>query len=1002
MVENSPAALQAVASSSNQRKHSPWTAGRERKKTKAECHDAADDIEEEEDDEADDHEMTEQEAQVVACLGKLNVGLLGSHSDADDVSTSLSTMASAPEGQRRKLRGFRANLSAGYHSRLRSCLLNDKGSPLARSSRSCTSGQQRAGDRGQENTPPLLFSTAEHAKCCRASNAGPGLSDAQLQGRRGTMRLPLGALGAAATASAPLAFVSTANLAASGSAAPVPEGFMAAMGAANASAAGWAAGVDAHGGGFAESCRGLSRIGAPAAASLADSAEELDLRRLSRQQPSGPTALLPEQRRPFAPVPARAPSAAPPGPATAAPFAAFDLAALAVSSGSLLSGSHGLFRSSSAAAGPTFMSAVSASAGAGATSFGGMPAAPLFPDARRAAKPSGVEAPLHAGSWQPLQPMGGQQPDANAHKNHGQEAGGATFLGFNPGSGPTPPRQLRNSGGGVQPIDQEPGTAGAGGEEDEDDEDEEKEEDARWLRTSEQAPDPDDPASAGKYSAALLRRLQQAAEHEELHGATGGHPGGLYLAAGDSGPCGYGRNVCSTGGSEPRLGSGCSSMEPSPMPRLSSRIRRLRASPIAGSGGGLPSSQTSSHLGTRSRSAGVTPGGGQASRRLRRRSHLGSDQYLSYASGGCDADGSEEDGEDHGGVGCGANADDHHMNEAGHHHNHHNGQLMHASRRHSAQFQHVQRGAASPGDGLPPMAGGSSFSLGYGMSTSFTYGTSLPGAPQNHHGLHHDGSYHHNNHPGLVPSSWLAGGSLDLPQLPRSNTLRTERGLPPAADGQQGRQSGGAMQDRAQPAAVGTPRRRRSAAHPINGFLNGLMDYDDEGVEYSTPPHTPLRGIGNGHDAATPSNPQRAPPVLRPGRQSSDLESPWRGPGGPPDDDGGGAVVQWLAAADSLESTQQFNRLIGKASNDNQRGTTERLWHEMCSRGVTPDVHTLNALLRCLSRSAADPDEAQLMVRDVCGRGGFSPNGTSQRLMEEICFRFEQLQAVFTTDRTDV
>ncbi len=45
-----------------------------------------------------------------------------------------------------------------------------------------------------------------------------------------------------------------------------------------------------------------------------------------------------------------------------------------------------------------------------------------------------------------------------------------------------------------------------------------------------------------------------------------------------------------------------------------------------------------------------------------------------------------------------------------------------------------------------------------------------------------------------------------------------------------------------------------------------------------------------------------------------------------------------------------------------------------------------------MSRSGvADPDEAQLLVRDVCEAGAFSPNGTSRRLMDEICFRFEQL-----------
>ncbi len=45
---------------------------------------------------------------------------------------------------------------------------------------------------------------------------------------------------------------------------------------------------------------------------------------------------------------------------------------------------------------------------------------------------------------------------------------------------------------------------------------EEQEDDEFWLRTSQAGPDPDDPSSAGKFSAALLRRLQVAAEREEL------------------------------------------------------------------------------------------------------------------------------------------------------------------------------------------------------------------------------------------------------------------------------------------------------------------------------------------------------------------------------------------------------------------------------------------------------------------------------------------------------
>lgn len=239
-----------------------------------------------------------------------------------------------------------------------------------------------------------------------------------------------------------------------------------------------------------------------------------------------------------------------------------------------------------------------------------------------------------------------------------------------------------------------------------------------WLRTSQQAPDPDDPSSAGKYSAMLLRRLQAVAAQEELYGVpgtglSGCHSGpSFYLvrycceapgsaadalglselvacpaprcslncrsqacdfryhcpvlsvlqANGDVEPHGYGYALRSGGQGGP-LRSGSSSMEPSPMPRLSVRLRRLRASPYnldlgaaggsgnaSGNGSGLHSYPTPSQLGARSRSTGVTPGG--TSRRLRRRSHLvgshGRELDVDALASGDDVGGSGMDDDDGG------------------------------------------------------------------------------------------------------------------------------------------------------------------------------------------------------------------------------------------------------------------------------------------------------------------------------------------------------------------
>ncbi|GIL60213.1 hypothetical protein Vafri_14823 [Volvox africanus] len=496
-----------------------------------------------------------------------------------------------------------------------------------------------------------------------------------------------------------------------------------------------------------------------------------------------------------------------------------------------------------------------------------------------------------------------------------------------------------------------------------------------WLRTSQQAPDPDDPSSAGKYSAVLLRRLQAAAEHEELYGAASGdhlvacgfyhlqEGGGSGLSHGDYGLRG------STG--RLHLGShGSSSMEPSPLPRLSSRLRRLRVSPCLGGGGSsgpLTSPTPSILLGTRSRSAGVTPGGATC-RRLRRRSDLLMPDQLGQMSARGHADVDEIEDSD---INAAAGVDEH-MHDVSH-------QLL---------------AAGGSGGRLRLMAGRS--------------------GDRSAHALHHRGGMQplqarHLSGNGLLFSA--ASGLRSEPMQRMFSQNDTDSGM-------------AARVHSAEEQLVGSQHRLHS--HTGNDFLNGLMDYEDEGVEYTTPPHTPLRGIGgaNDNDATTAPHAALAP---RPSGASSAegcffAIAPGRGrpglgkgllhqrvtfaaqrlggtevnPASPPAAvcNGRGeneASCAQLLMSNALETTQDFNRCLALAATSNDRGKAERLWQEMCSRGVTPDGGTLNLLLRCLARSAADPDEAQLVAREVCRRGGLSLNATAQHLLEEICFRFEQL-----------
>ncbi|KXZ43127.1 hypothetical protein GPECTOR_101g28 [Gonium pectorale] len=599
-------------------------------------------------------------------------------------------------------------------------------------------------------------------------------------------------------------------------------------------------------------------------------------------------------------------------------------------------------------------------------------------------------------------------------------------------------------------------------------------EEETWLRTSQQTPDPDDPSSAGKFSAGLMRRVRDANANDELYGGIYG----LYQSqdnSSGSGPrYGYGYAFRNTPTSSLKTGGSRGSLEPSPLPRLSSRLRRLRASPYGDAGssggrGGPPSASPtpSSSLGARCRSAGVTPGagggaGGGTGRRLRRRSDMFIDSGgLGSASTGFrrhhhgDDNDEDDDCSDfnvhgspadqlflddgvsrHGGRGDGgpstAAGGGSGVASRGHHQHQPNQRLSLQAPVSTGGFgafsQQPTAAAAAAGGPLPCGAG------------------ALPAAAA-----------------GPLQRRAMLTGSLSQPAL----RLGPSAGGPhAAAGGEAGLGPGHGPRPQTHSGDV-------SAAGGGGGgggcFLSGLMDYEDEGVEYSTPPHTPLRGVSghhdHDHDAATAARalggaadrcgggggdraaappPPAAPPAprdaafgllgagggrlfggcegapprvsfLRPAAGAAadcgadDTPALHHGGGGGSvtgggglrlgsswqdgrDGGGGGGPFQWLAA-ETQGTVAEFNKWLGWAASRSDRGTAERLWQEMCSRGVAPDITTLNSLLRVLSRSAADPDDAQALVVEVCGRGGFSPNGTSSRLLDEICFRFEQLAA---------
>ncbi len=84
-----------------------------------------------------------------------------------------------------------------------------------------------------------------------------------------------------------------------------------------------------------------------------------------------------------------------------------------------------------------------------------------------------------------------------------------------------------------------------------------------------------------------------------------------------------------------------------------------------------------------------------------------------------------------------------------------------------------------------------------------------------------------------------------------------------------------------------------------------------------------------------------------------------------------------------------------QAAERGDRARAERLWGELVSRSISPDLRTLNMLMRCMSRSkcAVLPDEAEELMCEVCTLGGIRPNATTLTLLAEIRMRCEQLHA---------
>jgi len=109
------------------------------------------------------------------------------------------------------------------------------------------------------------------------------------------------------------------------------------------------------------------------------------------------------------------------------------------------------------------------------------------------------------------------------------------------------------------------------------------------------------------------------------------------------------------------------------------------------------------------------------------------------------------------------------------------------------------------------------------------------------------------------------------------------------------------------------------------------------------------------------------------------------------DDEGVAGDSEGFVPADQLSTLEEFNAQLSTAAQQGDRGRADRLWDELCCKGVVPDIRTLNMLLKCLAKSLAHPDEAEQLAKEVCQVGNFSPNATTYNWLAEARMRFEQL-----------
>ncbi len=238
------------------------------------------------------------------------------------------------------------------------------------------------------------------------------------------------------------------------------------------------------------------------------------------------------------------------------------------------------------------------------------------------------------------------------------------------------------------------------------------------------------------------------------------------------------------------------SMEPSPMPRISSRLRRLRNTPAPH---GAPQVSTPSSLGTRSRSAGVTPRPGSTGRRLRRRSQMqsgGAGDELGYACRLGD-DGECEEEAAAGCIGLGTDPDmQAHMETAGGHGSG-GGDGIDELLGFAGGCPEAPRGPAGAADGHGHHDGQG------GTSLSFTFGCTEAGSWMDS---------------GAAVGLWgsLPGGAAVMPPLGQG--AKAARGGAGAAAGRGGSGAGAGVSSR-RPMQHGGER---------DEFLDGLMDYDGE------------------------------------------------------------------------------------------------------------------------------------------------------------------------------